>query len=635
MGGRIFPGGCLIVLAATAGVCADGVCADGVRADGVRADGARVPELNLRTGLTLSATTVSVGQRFEVVLEVENIGAVECGELRLEDLVWSGPGRVVSLKEPARPAAGRLPPGAARNFVWEYSAAGRGAVRFTAKLNATDAITGRMRALRPRLRGPLRIQDPPRLAVAVSAEPEDMCSGQEFRVILNLTNLGEAAARDVMPGGFSVSGTGSIAVRGDLRAIEPKNLAGGESYSWSRTYYAGAAGALILSGTASGMDANSGEPIMAGPGFSLPLTVRDPGTLAVSASTRRRTSVGQWGAAFLTVTNTGGSPVTGLSLGLEIASGEAQLLAHPASAAGEVLAPGAARTLCWTYSISGKGKIALRGKATGFTCGETPLSSTCVSVITAQQPAVLLASLAVSTSQVVVGQPVRVALTVTDGGEAAARGVRPELMECSGPAVRISPHPFGFRSLESGEGTSYHWTYSPSGAGEAFWTVRARGIDGNSGVPIMTEWLKTPPVSIFAPAELSIKSLRLLPGGTVEQEAFVQAFLVIGNDGQADAEIGKLNIKELVPQAFKKKNSKAKPTLTGWFAPNTDFPLLVAGGKAAVIMWTYRAIDAGPTYVTVSAEGRELLTGRKMSLAETPSNEVVVEEPPKPEEGEK
>ncbi len=611
-----------------AGNAEDGVAA-GLRKGGIGRERIRPPDL--ATSLSFSATNVSVGQRFEVVLEVRNKGLTESGEMTLQDLVWSGPGRVASVRQAAQAGPERLPPGAVRTFIWEYAAVGRGPVRFTAKLAVTDAA-GQSRSMRARSHGPLRIQDPPSLAATLSAEPAEVCRGQEFRVTLSLTNRGEATAIGVLPGAVLVSGPGSTTALAGPYPGEPRALAGNESVSWTWTLAGGDSGGTFLTCTAGGIDANTGDPVPDAESAAAWLKVSEPPALAVQIGSRPRASVGQWITACLTVSNTGGAPASGLLPELEVESGEAALLAAPRPAGIGALLPGASKTLCWTYSVGGAGPIAFRANAAGFACGGAALSASCFSTIVSQRPARLRAVLDVSATSVVIGQPVRVSLTVTDDGEADARGVRPELMECFGPAIRISPHPYGFRSLGPEEGTSYDWTYSPSGSGEVFWSVRARGIDGNSGVPVMTEWFKSSPVRVFAPAEVSIKSLRLLPGGAVEQEAFVQAFLVIGNDGEADAQIEKITIKELVSEAFKKKHPKAKPTLTGWFAPNVAFPVPVGGGKAAVIMWTYRAINTGPTYVTVSAEGTESLTGRKIAIPEMVSNEVLVEEPAKTEE---
>ena len=426
----------------------------------------------LECALTASPATASVGQAIRVELSVSNAGLPVTRLWFATPFVESGPGisgfASVESGPTVRPVT--LATGESATLAWTATARAAGTVRWTVSASGVSVTYGRTVSSGTLVSNETVIQTAPALSAVIRSRPADPCSGRSMTAVVEISNAGQASVTALAPSVVSASGPGGVVLPAVGSPLPPAFLAGGGTVEFSVTLTAGSPGIVVFSATLTGTDANSGAPVVV-TASSAPFEILVPGQLSLATAARAAASRGQWVVVGLTVTNTGGHRITGLTPALTV-SGAGAVIRRPSPDPGE-LEPGSARTFRWTYSVAGMGEYEFTATVSGLTCDSVPLSGTGWAVMEAVPPAALAGSLAVSRETVVSGQWVVVTLSVSDTGGAPARFVRPVGIESSVRAFRTGgPEPRAVEDLPRGGSAVFTWTYSMTGSGPAGTAVR-------------------------------------------------------------------------------------------------------------------------------------------------------------------
>jgi len=201
----------------------------------------------------------------------------------------------------------------ATTFVWSVTAQGAGVVAFTFTANGT-VICGGSTLVSVALTRTITVQAAVVLNASVAVYPASVCPAQNFLVTLTITNTGGAGANGLalpaLP--FLLAGPGTASFAAGPTPPLPPSLAGGAAVTLTWTYTGVSAGVVTLTTTVTATDANSGAAATTGP-VTTTETVTLPGALLGSATAPLFADQGQWFSVFLTVTNTGGTSVTGIT----------------------------------------------------------------------------------------------------------------------------------------------------------------------------------------------------------------------------------------------------------------------------------------------------------------------------------
>ncbi len=257
--------------------------------------------------------TVSVGQKFDLAVDVTNSGDLDAVGLTFAALRVSGPGAIAS--DPP-PAPQDVPVGGTRTFHFAVQAASPGLVTAAVSGVASDPMSGLPVALEVAW-NPVLVQTPAQVAASWVQLPGSVAPGQTFTASLAVTNGGQAPAQGVAatpdPPSVQPSGAASSAAAGTSFGI---GGGGTQVFTWTFTASAPLGSSFQLSAGAAGRDENSGASITAasvtsppvavqnlsaafsvapfvlrGDGFNLALHVGNAGAAAVNAVTPSALSV--------------------------------------------------------------------------------------------------------------------------------------------------------------------------------------------------------------------------------------------------------------------------------------------------------------------------------------------------------
>jgi len=206
------------------------------------------------------APTVSVGQTFDLAVDVTNSGDVDAVGLTFAALRVSGPGAIAT---GPTPAPQDVPAGGMRTFHFAVQAASPGLVTTAVSGAASDPISGLPVALQVAW-NPVLVQTPAQLAVSWVQLPGSVAPGQSFTASLAVTNNGQAAARNVAatpdPPSVLPSGAAGAAVPGTSLDI---GGGGTQMFTWTFTASAPLGSSFQVSAGATGADENSGASVSA------------------------------------------------------------------------------------------------------------------------------------------------------------------------------------------------------------------------------------------------------------------------------------------------------------------------------------------------------------------------------------
>jgi len=436
----------------------------------------------------------NIGQDFLVTLTVTNAGTAAADGVDAAWFTIAGTGGATKADGPLPSFPVTIPGGTSLTFTWTYTGSVAGTIAFTATATGTDHNSGLTLTSGPVTSNPEVITAPAALAARLSILSGTVCSGSAVMVTLTVTNTGGGDANAVTASPLFVTGPGSLAPLAGPSPPMPVTLAGGNWRVFTWTMTGATPGALGLSITVTGTDANSGLPLSLGPVVSGGATVLVSGALsALSTSWPSSTMLGGVITVTLTVTNTGGADVGNVMPSISaLPGGRVTAVVPPVPPGPVTLTPGAMQTFEWTFTSTGGGRVDFTASAGGYACaGYTAVSSTVSSLITTS----VGLSAVISAGPPVVGLAdlVTVTMKVDSTGLLTALDVVPDLvLGGTGKAVLVSgPAPSTTGWLAPGTSVTFTWVYEATGGG----TLEFRGTatPANGGA---TAALPAPPVEV-------------------------------------------------------------------------------------------------------------------------------------------
>ncbi len=546
----------------------------------------------LSTRLSIIPAAPVMGQLAQLRLSVTNTGGVHALSVTPVLQANAGAGLISVINGPV-PASMSLPPGNATTFAWTFTVTGFGTLGFTATASGIDFLTGNGIATAASLSattvGVVQLSASPWLA------PGAPSVGQPGTITFCVTNTGGAALVGASATVFFTTGANRVSILSGPVPAAPFTITAGGSVAvvWSCSFTA--AGTVVMTVSMTGTDAGTGSPVVLSRQHIY--SVLAAGALAATAwATPSPVSIGSWLTVRLTLTNTGGVPVTGVIAQAQ-SSTSMVLIAGPLPPGPVTLAPGSATTFFWTYSVSGASSFSLTASAYDSGTGNLipvyrPLSPTVL------LPAQLAARLFLSPGQPTVGQHVSVRLSVTNTGGIAAQTVSPMLQVNAGAGLvtsGIGPFPASVATILPGGTTTYAWSYTVTGAGLVSFTATASGVEAGSGNPLAV----SASVSATTAGVVQLTgTLWVAPTGlSVGQIATLT--LTITNTGSAA-----LNGTTATASVLTGSNRAA--LIAG---PFPGGPVAIPPGGVQTFTWTLSTYGAGVVVLSATATGTEAGSG--------------------------
>jgi hypothetical protein len=232
--------------------------------------------------------------------------------------------------------------------------------------------------------------------------------------------------------------------------------------------------------------------------------VSSPATLTVTtAAAPGEVSAGQTLNVTMLVANTGGSDALDVQPGVlsVTGTGKARQKSAPRTVEKTVLAPGQFATFSWTYLATEPGSLEFSGEARGRDSATgVPISSLHAdsNTVIARAPARLGVDIEANPPNVRTGMPFRVAMRVTNVGEAEARVTSVILKPARADMVgyMAGPDPLPPFYIKGGETRELQWTASAAGNGTLAFSGNASGVDQTSGAPADSRSAVSAPLGI-------------------------------------------------------------------------------------------------------------------------------------------
>ena len=447
------------------------------------------PGALLQTSVVAPAR-VTVGQWFTVALSVTNAGSAAAAPVTPG--LATGPGGTLVIPEggPVPTDLASLGAGTTTAFIWTYSATGAGTVALTGTATGTD-VCGTVLGFAG---GSVLIQTAPALAAALAVIPSPGNTGRSFLVTLTMTNTGQADAAVSAVPTPRADGTATISYSAGPTPALPTAVPGGGAITFTWTFTASTPGSVTFSTTATAADANSGAALPSPFAASAACVIAPPAVLAASASlSPPGPGVGDWVTVALTVTNTGGGPATGvLPVALDGSSPAAGFQAGPVPGGLVTIAPGAATTFVWTWSVNGVGSLLFGLTVTGTDQWTGAALFATRTIGGAAVPAVgrlAIVSVSAAPTAVGLGETITVVATVSNTGTTVLAAVTPGTVAVFGTGrvgSLTGPTPASVASLGSASSASFTWTFKALQGNDVSFAVGASAASGATAVPVAT-----------------------------------------------------------------------------------------------------------------------------------------------------
>ena len=560
----------------------------------------------IQTPAALSATialppgsaTASVGQALTLTLTVANGGGANASVTAVTPTVTPAGAAACGAPSPAPPQL--VQGNGTTAFTWTCTAAVAGTVTFGASVVGTDDNTGGALAATASPGAAATVQLPAALAAVVSESRAVADVGQSVIVTFTVTNGGSATA---IVGAVTPSASGSAAATcGAVTPAPPQSITSGQARDFTWTCTPSTAGSLALSGTATGVDANSGAPLSATPSSPASVTVQTPAVLVVSAFTPSRTvaDVGQAIGVTLTIANTGGATanVAAITPSATPATTASCTAASPVPP--QTIPGGASLTFTWSCNATAAGSYGL-GVALSATDANTGASVAPAPgdlAVTVQAPAALVVTaFTAGSASVDVGQSVALTLTLANGGSATANvsAVTPAVSPSAGTTCS-AVSPASPQTIAGGTSRTFTWTCAASSAGSYALRAGVAATDANTGAPL-TVSISDLALAVQTPAALTAAAAIQGNPTTVIVGLPLTVTLTVANGGGAGASV-----------------TAVTPTVTPagaatCTAPSPSLPQLVAGGANLAFTWTCAAAVLGTVTFGATVAGIDVNTG--------------------------
>ncbi len=552
-------------------------------------------------------TTASVGQSLTVRLTVRDTGGASADLTSVALATTSGAAACTALG-PATPQV--LEGGASLDFDWTCIPATPGSLNLRGTVSGSDVNTGAPLSATAALPAPITVQLPPGLAATVSATPGTVDVGQVVTVAFTVTNGGGAQANGVA---VTPSAAGTAAAGCGPATPTTASIAPGGSRLFSWTCTPSAAGALALSGTASGTDANSELPVTATPAVPAAVTVQIPAALTAALAvdgSPTTASVGQSLTVRLTVDDAGGASATVAT----VTATPPGICAAATPSPPQVVSPGDGVTFTWTCTPASAGSLTLGASVSGSDRNSgAPLSASAAlaAPITVQQPPVLTATVAASPGTVDVGQDVTMTFTVVNGGGVGANGVA-VAPTAAGTAVSCGPVAPAAATIGPAGSQVYTRTCRPSSAGTLVLSGTASGTDANSGQTVTATPATAASVAVQVPAQLAASLAVVGAPATASVGQVLNVRLTVSDTGGASATV-----------------ASVAPTPDGICTAATPVPpQLVTPAASVTFTWTCTPATAGALTLGASVTGAGVNSGAPLAASAALAAPITVQVPP-------
>jgi hypothetical protein len=602
---------------------------------------------------------VSRGQSFTATVLVANTGeaaasAVVASPDPPQAVASGGASAAANPSTSAQDIAG----GGTASFVYTFveNGSGAGSLALHAGAFGTDVNSRATVSAQPLDSSPIAVQIPASIAVTRVSVPGSIDRRQQFSVAVEVTNTGGTAAVDVLPSPLPLSltatgGAGASVVTSPSAATIPSN--GSAVFTFGYVENGWSPGTLSFSPSASGLDANSGQPLLAPALPSAAIAVQEPALLVVSRlSAPDAVTRGQGFTLAATVVNTGqatarcvtaGPPSMTSSGGPAVqggtAPGLAQIvpanpavvpIAQTACAAGVDLAAGQSATFTWTLTENGSasGTITFSVGASGTDVNtDGNLSAVPASAVTrVVAPAQLAVTSRSAPGTITRGQHFTTTVVVSNLGQATAVNVHPTplspsvtMVSGAASATLTSPVPAAV-TLAAGESATFAYDYLENGtsSGTLQLTAGATGTDANSSATVDAPAASSN-ISVLDAAQLALESFSI-PAALSRGQAFSLAIRV--------RNVSSGTLTNVVPSS----NPPVQTTTGLAFAAAPAQPALASLAPGAVATFTYPFVENGTGTGTIAFSGTVSAvdggTGLAVSANATSTAAAVVQDPP-------
>lgn len=552
----------------------------------------------------LSLVQASIGQTLTLFLDVTN-----AGEATAVAFTPAAPGASSGAAQvTASPAAADVPGKSTVTFQWTIAAQVSGAVDFSLSGTGTDGNGAGPVALTSIISPSLLVQRPAQLSASARLSTSSADVGQDFQLLLDVTNAGEATATNVVPSVPVATGTavGTLSAQPTSQTVLGNNTT--VTFSW--TFHSTGAGTAGFSAGATGSDANSGLRVDTGTATSPSIDVVVPASLSATLSAGP-SPINQSGAITVTlnVTNTGGAAAKDVLPTLTITGGAT--LVNPAQQSVQVIGAGKTGSFSWTYRGDTLGTATFAATVAGTdTNTSAPLSANAGSAAVIVQRRAALAGVFSLPAAVDQGQDFTVTLKVSNAGDSAANAVTPlsPALSGSGSILLLATPALSSATIAGGSSAAFSWQYRATSLGTVTLSGGASGTDAVDSGSVSTPAVTSVPLQIQAPAALSASASVSLAQLNVGQTALFTLHVANTGGAQANAVTGTV------------------PVLGGagtLSLVSSPVPQAIGAGASFDFVWTYQATAAGSVTLSAGASGTDDNTGSAVVAASAQASLLV------------
>ncbi len=518
-----------------------------------------------------------------------------------------------------------------QSFTYTYSAAGLpggpGTLNFSFTVLAVDAVSGLTISSNVAQKTVL-VQNPAVLSGQLVAISNTASLGNQFTLLLTVTNSGDATATNVagINAAFITPQLTPVPVA-TLFSLNPssQSIPGGASAVFTYIYTASSVAAATFSVYATGVEANTGAAIST-LGTQAAVNVINQVTLGAAFAPGISTTVstGQVINLFVNVTNTAAVPgATALGVvpspltQISTFGGAFTLSSGPVPGPQSIVNSNFVQYV-FTFTATASGTVAFSGFATGTDQNTGQLKSS----LFIRSPDIVIVNSAASASNasfspalITPVQQMTVTLTVSNTGGTNWNAVTPQISYSPGTLNLVNLTPTAL-TLVPGAFTAFTWIYAPSATGTYSFTILASGTDAISG-NVISSVPSFGTVIVKAPAVLaSSLSFAPNPASTTQPLTLI---MTVTNSGEADA-VGVAPILTNAQTFFDKFGSAAVSLVSG------PLPTLqtVQGLSTRNFTFTYVASGPGSVAFNGGLSGTDAVLGNVLIPPANLSNYVNV-----------
>jgi hypothetical protein len=425
---------------------------------------------------------VGLLQEFDVALDVANAGSTAVSAA-VAQVAPSGGIELVA----GSAGAQDVPAHGSARWQWRFRGSSPGDALLAFSVQGKDARTGA--TVSATATGAVAVKRLASLAiVSLDASPDPANLAQDVFVEMVVSNAGDVDALAVAPT-LAPDAAGAAAwLAGPTPPAAAIGPGGAATFAWR---WAGAAlGQLRFTGAAAGIDALVLTTVTAAPRGSAAITVQRPAALDGALVAPERVNLGQLFDVALAVSNLGDAVASAVRADLTISPAGLAAADPPPGAVDVAGASSTTFTRSFTAVGVGDGWVEAVATATDAT-DRRPLTLTRTRSLFVDLPADLHAVAALSPAGPLLPGPFELRMTVTNRGEAVARGVTPGTPAVlPGSTATVSPPVSGpTRSpddydLSENEAVTFSWTFDAVSAGTLGLGVSATAVDANDRAPL-------------------------------------------------------------------------------------------------------------------------------------------------------